>query len=561
MEEIFDMAAIEERLKGGGSAPVPMCVVPRLCSREGARLAADRMRQLPPGGLVIGACAFSARGDAVMGMLAEEGVRDIPVHWADLREGCAFVHPGDAKGATMKAADILAMGLADLGRADGGAPVLRTPPHRRVLILGGGPAGLAAARAALQRGVDVTLVEKRPAIGGMLPMLRKLFPDMGSSSDMLARLDLPAGVDLRTATAVSELRPALGGFTVTLKGVKGDGKPEELSVGAVILAMGGQPVLPKGRLRYGELAGIASQMELETRLAKAERNPDDAASLPRKAVFVQCVAAREDDRPYCSAVCCPAALKNGMRLLECVPDAEVTVLHRNVCMPGRELESFYRLARERGVRMRPMDPEVPLEILEEDGKVSGVRMQDASSGETVTLPCDGLACSTPVAPAPDAAKLAAMLGVRLDDMGFVCGEEPARPLETPVRGVFCCGSVRWPCTVAQAVEEGAAAGLLAATHVAEPSATPSWRPLNVAHATATILDRDCSGCGRCLAACPHGACVPDRGSGPRRTVAVLADRCEGCGGCAAVCPTGAARIAFRPVAGVVEGLRRVLEVA
>ena len=46
------------------------------------------------------------------------------------------------------------------------------PPgkKKRVLIAGGGPAGMETARVAAKRGHEVTLVEKTGHLGGLLPM-------------------------------------------------------------------------------------------------------------------------------------------------------------------------------------------------------------------------------------------------------------------------------------------------------------------------------------------------------------------------------------------------------
>ena len=48
----------------------------------------------------------------------------------------------------------------------GPQPDSSDPPTKKVVVLGGGLAGLAAARSALELGYDVTLVEKRPFLGG-----------------------------------------------------------------------------------------------------------------------------------------------------------------------------------------------------------------------------------------------------------------------------------------------------------------------------------------------------------------------------------------------------------
>jgi 2,4-dienoyl-CoA reductase (NADPH2) len=44
------------------------------------------------------------------------------------------------------------------------------PKKKKVLVIGGGPAGMSAARVSALRGHDVTLYEKSPALGGLLPV-------------------------------------------------------------------------------------------------------------------------------------------------------------------------------------------------------------------------------------------------------------------------------------------------------------------------------------------------------------------------------------------------------
>jgi 2,4-dienoyl-CoA reductase-like NADH-dependent reductase (Old Yellow Enzyme family) len=74
-----------------------------------------------------------------------------------------------------------------------------SPDPRRVLVVGGGPAGLEAARVAAERGHRVTLLERGPALGGQF-RLAGLQPSRGQIIDLLdwyARNLEALGVDVR----------------------------------------------------------------------------------------------------------------------------------------------------------------------------------------------------------------------------------------------------------------------------------------------------------------------------------------------------------------------------
>lgn len=60
------------------------------------------------------------------------------------------------------------------GMGRGERLVERAPVSKRVLVVGGGPGGLEAARVAAQRGHDVTLMEKAPALGGTVAVAAKV---------------------------------------------------------------------------------------------------------------------------------------------------------------------------------------------------------------------------------------------------------------------------------------------------------------------------------------------------------------------------------------------------
>ena len=63
----------------------------------------------------------------------------------------------------------------------------RIPIHPAALVIGGGVAGLMAARDLAERGMKVTLIEKRPFLGGRMAQLWNVFPTGEEARPMLLR--------------------------------------------------------------------------------------------------------------------------------------------------------------------------------------------------------------------------------------------------------------------------------------------------------------------------------------------------------------------------------------
>lgn len=118
--------------------------------------------------------------------------------------------------------------LAREARLGFGADTGKAKSRERVLVIGGGPAGMQAAVTAASRGHDVTLIERKNALGGTL-----LFTDVDTHKKDLKRYkDYLAGCVRRAK------------INVMLETEATDELIEKLRPDAIIVATGSKPVVP-----------------------------------------------------------------------------------------------------------------------------------------------------------------------------------------------------------------------------------------------------------------------------------------------------------------------------
>ena len=104
---------------------------------------------------------------------------------------------------------------------------------------------------------------------------------------------------------------------------------------------------------YGQEPRVITQKELEEGDGPFTRS---LSRPPKNVVMIQCVGSRNDERPYCSRICCSEAVKNALRLKSMNPETNVYILYRDIRTYGFK-EDYYRKAREAGVIFIRYDPE------------------------------------------------------------------------------------------------------------------------------------------------------------------------------------------------------------
>lgn len=506
-----------------------------LCLKEDIKTIASLIRNGGADKVVIGACSSLAKGGTIIDGLVKEGVKRSSIGLVDLREACAWIHANDPDNATMKASDLIRMEIAALShRRESRDIAVRVRPE--AMIVGAGPAGLSAAAALARLGFKVHLLERGSSLGGMLNLISHVYPSDEKAADKIQTLTKEIGenklITVYPKAKITSVAGFAGDFKICFSSSLGDVR---IRVGAVILASGARVWLPDGLYRYGNVKNVITQMELERQFIRG-------VVQAKTAVFVQCVGARNRERPYCATMCCPSSLKNAVRIKDENPGAQVFILHRDIMTPGSVLEAYYRKALAKGVQFIRYEEARPPEILG-DERVEGVEVYDVINGVTRKLDADLAVLSTPLVPNNDNIQLADMLGVQLDRYGFFSEIYPLHPLETRNDGVFICGSARWPVSSEQAMIQGEGAAVKAASLLGRetiPALSLSRVPgEKLGHAS--VNEMSCTGCGNCVAVCPFDACRLQK-MGRKSVSRVNKMRCKACGNCVSVCPNGTVQL-------------------
>ncbi|MFQ5910997.1 MAG: FAD-dependent oxidoreductase, partial [Thermoplasmata archaeon] len=93
--------------------------------------------------------------------------------------------------------------------------------NRSVLVIGGGISGMQAALNLANQGVKVTMIEREPSIGGIMPRLDKTFPTLDCAMCILSPFMVDCSrhpnIDILTLSEVDSVSREDGGFKVRIK--------------------------------------------------------------------------------------------------------------------------------------------------------------------------------------------------------------------------------------------------------------------------------------------------------------------------------------------------------
>ncbi len=534
------------------------------CTKEGVDLIKDDIAN-GVNAVVIAACSPRVNYDVF-----DFGVDKI-VERVNLREQVAWSHAPKDEDTQMLAEDNLRMGIVKANASEPPVPFKAEEDYSgKLLVVGGGLAGMTAALEAAKAGYEVILVEKEAKLGGFLNKCKQrvTFPYKELTptgiEDMAAEVSANPNIKVYTSAKVDEISggPCLFNLKISQNGTQITEK-----VGSIIQATGWVPYDAKKlpHLGYGRFKDVVTNVEFEEMAKEGKiRRPSDGGEV-KTALFIQCAGSRDPEHlPYCSSVCCLVSLKQATYLKEQDPEAVSYILYKDMRTIA-QAEDFYRKAQRDGnIFIRGS-----VEAVGDEGGKLYVAGYDELLGEKIKIEGIDLVVlavgmvpaskpeAVPKIKAPEGAPGAdseGMIEVAADsgffanrtlnllyrqgpelptlrygfpDSHFICF-----PYETRRTGIYTAGCIRRPMESYQAEEDAVGAAMKAIQCIELTMRGMAVHPRAGDMSYPEFFMQRCTQCKRCTEECPFGAINEDEKANPLPQPT----RCRRCGVCMGACP-------------------------
>lgn len=560
-----------------------------LCSDPGQEMIMKDLKNGTVDRVVVASCAPSLHETTFRSAISRAGANPYIYEHANIREQVSWVHHGDQ--ATDKAIRLVAAATA---KAEGLKPLepIRMEVRQHVTVIGGGIAGLRAAKDLADRGVEVALIEKSSFLGGQLAQLERLAPTGDPAADLITAL---AGevvddscITVHTCSLVETFDGYVGNFTLGVKkrppeidrkklsslnpsdrtpgefipftgffpqSVPARAEEFTIETGVVVLATGFKSYTPRrGEYGYAEFPEVITLPEL-IRIMSENKTTGNCLEVNSRRVrsmaMIHCVGSRqipgihpEDEsgnlNEYCSRTCCAATLSAAGTIRQTYPGTRIFELYRDIRTYGRGQEELYEQAAKNKVVFLRFEADESPEVVRRDGSDDfplRVRVKDTLTfGEDVEVPVDLVVLVTGMEP-NNVSELVDMMKLPVGPDRFLLEVHPKlRPVELPVGGIMLAGTCQAPMDAGEACSAAAAAAVKAAALLGRGY-------VELDPFVAEVDLEKCRGTGACVEACLNeGALnlVEMEVDGEKvQRAQVTPALCLGCGACVAVCPENA----------------------
>ena len=515
---VVDVPAVKEYAK---SLPHVAYVDENLytCSQDTQTKIKEVIKENNLNRVVVASCTPRTHEPLFQKTIREAGLNKYLFEMANIRDQCSWVHMDKKEEATKKAKDLVRMAIAAAGYVE---PLQEQELSvtKRALVVGGGASGMAAALGLADQGFEVVLVEKEKELGGNLRHLHYTIRDDGIQTYMQSLIERVKNHPL--------ILVITDGVIVDFTGFKGNFKTgimagpgmayRQIEHGVAIIATGGEEYKPEEYL-YGQDKRVMTQQELEGKIVRDEINLGHV----NEVVMIQCVGSRIPERPYCSRLCCSAAIKNALKIKEKNPQSRVFILYRDIRTYGL-LEDYYTQARKAGIMFIRYDLENKPQVVIEKGALQ-VEVDDPALGERVVLNPQLLVLSSAIVPRENEELSTLMKLQRTQEDFFMEAHMKLRPVDFATEGIYLCGLAHSPKPLDESLSQAAAAVSRACTLLSHDT-------VSVGGIVARVDEENCAACLTCVRVCPYDVpFINEEG-----VAQIDAAKCQGCGSCAAECP-------------------------
>jgi heterodisulfide reductase subunit A len=328
---------------------------------------------------------------------------------------------------------------------------------RHVAIIGGGIAGLEAARVLAKSGHEITVFDTAEKMGGHVAKWNLLFPNMRKGEEILAALlnQLPDSIHLYPNTTIRNVERFNGYYVIHSDHV------ENLLADAVLFTGGFDTfdARRKEEYGYGIYDNVITSIELEERIQK-HHFVTDHGTTPRRVAMIHCVGSRDEKvcNNYCSRVCCVTAVKQAIEIKKVSSETEVFCFYMDLRMFGRHFEELYREAQEKYdiqfIRGRLS------EASENKDKTIIVKAEDTLVGKPLKMTVDLVVLMVGMELSKTLVPLVEKMQLEVGNDRFITPlDEQLYPNMTKKEGVFVAGTCTGPKNIPETLNDARSAAL------------------------------------------------------------------------------------------------------
>jgi len=329
--------------------------------------------------------------------------------------------------------------------------------NKNILIIGGGPSGLAASAQLSKLGYLPFLIEKEDQLGGHLNTWDRLFPDRESAEDIKKELISDLGnTKWFVSTTIDYINRLENSYNIQLSnGIS-------IIADAILVATGFDLFKAEKKEEYGY--GIYEKVITNADLEKFFKTGYDKRIIknPKSIAFVHCVGSRDEKvgNRYCSKVCCVTAIKQACELKEVFPDATIYCFYMDLRMFGKRYEELYYEAQTKyGIRF--IRGRVS-EIFEANAESSLIiKAEDTLTSKPLRISVDLAVLMAGMCHSEKTNDISNMLSLSIDNDGFLKSlSNTAHICESAHEGVFYAGACTGPKNIPESLSEGRSAALI-----------------------------------------------------------------------------------------------------